>query len=144
MRNKGKSRGYIEYKLSVSYHASDLKVILCVIEMYKRAVIPGTFEISENRVIEVKATSIISNINLTFDSSNWRADRDEIAAIEDRFRSKQKKKPKKCSSTDYSAYAENQIDVSGALKTTVIPSLGSGNRRSKRVRTVITHLSELK
>ena len=62
--------------------------------MYKRAAIP------ENGVIEVKATSIISNINPTFDSSNFtlQADRDRGS-----ISIKAEEKTKKCSSTDYSA-----------------------------------------
>ena len=69
-----------------------------------------------------------------------------MAVIKEQFQSQQKAKKKKCVSLDSYAYVENQVDVSGVLKTTVVPSsIGdSGNRRSKRIRTVITHLSDLK
>ena len=149
MRKKGKARGYIEYKYPVSFADPTLKDIQCLLQQYHpSSATPNTFDVKNQNIAEVPASRIITHVNFTYDPVKEvvKGDSEELLVIMTQFESQRRGKAKKTVSSPsswHTAIAKNTIENEGVLHTTVVPAVDeTGARRSKRVRTVISHLSD--
>ncbi|XP_072048226.1 uncharacterized protein [Amphiura filiformis] len=141
MRKKGATRGFVEYKLPVKYSAVDRKDIVVVGQLYTDTT--GGF-VLEGSTVEVKASEIVCHINLSYDAGIYSCGHEEFQLILEEV-NKMKTTPESSKRPRRSAQPARQQSATddGTVRTTVVaaPESDDGVRRSRRQRTVITHLT---
>ena len=155
MRKAGKTRGMIEYKQPVLFSDPTRKDVQLLFHTYE--VKANVFTLETSALVEICANKVISPINLTLnDDDRLIANSIEIEAIEGEFHSNKASSSKASSgksgskrTTETNVRKDQADSVSssssnnGLMRTVVIPSDdGSSNRRSKRIKTVVSSFSD--
>ena len=135
MRIKGSNRGYVDYRLPISFEEANSKNLLVTLQIYASQPDNPRILLHDASLNEIKAQCIIAQVNLSFDGDN------QIYHIpESEFENCKVVQQGKNTSTNLRRDQSAPFDGTVRMVTDPEENL-SGLRRSSRKRTIIQHLS---
>lgn len=144
MRKKGRSRGHIEYAKPIAFNDKNASEISLLFQEYDEDL--NRFCLNCSKLTEICATKVVSHFNLSVgeESGQLYANQEEVASIRNSFNEKEANKNSKRARSNILQRERQQMTSEGTERTVVLPPSNEDEnvRRSKRTRTVISHISD--